>query len=208
MVILIAALALGVAASAYATGTRIVVGSYSMGNWIPFWGPSKSAIRFQTLIDQDQIKYAGDITEVEYYGGYGDGGTFNNFELYLCHTDKFSLDGYFDGNYKGTPVLVASSSAFTIPARIGWFPLKMTKTFAYNDADNLLVEIRWEGRQAQGDPIITCFFGYGRHRIYAWSPKAEVASGGSDLAYFCRLSFGVYPGVRATSLGRVKALFR
>lgn len=195
------------ASSASATGTRVVVGSYSSTNWIPFWGPEKPAIRFQTLIDQDQVKYAGDITEVEYYAYYGYGGTFNNFELYLCHTDRSSLYGYFDTNYKGTPVLVASDSAFKIPARIGWFPLNMTKTFAYNNADNLLVEIRWEGCQANGEPIVVCYFGEGDHRIYAWSPKAEVGNG-SPLAYFCRLSFGIYHGVAATSLGGVKALFR
>jgi hypothetical protein len=206
MVILVAAVTLSVVASASATGTRIVVGSYSSTNWIPFWGQEKPAVRFQTLIDRDQVKYAGDITEVEYYAYYGYGGEFDNFELYLCHTDKSSLLETFDSNYKGAPVLVASSSTFTIPERIGWFPLKMTKTFTYDDADNLLVEIRWQGRRAAGEPIVVCYFGEGAHRVYAWSPTAPRGTN-SSLAYFCRLSFGVYPGVEATSLGGVKALF-
>ena len=205
MVILVAGLTLGVVATASATGTRIVFGSYSAANFIPFWG-ERPGSRFQTLIDQDQLKYAGDINEVEYYA-YGHGGTFNNFEFYLCHTDKSSLLETFDSNYKGTPVLVASSSAFTIPARKDWFPLKMTKTFAYNNVDNLLVEIRWEGHKGQTEFIISCRVPLLDHRVWAYSPTASSGWSG-ETAYLCRLSFGAYPGVRATSLGSVKTLFR
>jgi hypothetical protein len=203
-------LALALAAPAFATGKQVVVGTMSGGNWIPFWGPSYNGMRFQTLIDQNLINYAGTINEVEYYAYYGYGGTFNKYKAILCHTGLSALTTTFASNYKGTPVEVANLASYTIPAAKDWFPLKMTKTFAYNNTDNLVVEIVWDGKEGSptGEPIYTCSFGSGYHRIYAvGQPYAETGSG-STTAYYHRLSFNAYTGVAPTSLGRVKALYQ
>jgi hypothetical protein len=165
-------------------------------------------MRFQTLIDRGVINYAGVINEVEYYAYYGYGGTFNNYKAYLCHTDKSALVATFASNYKGTPVLVASFSAFTIAATKTWLPLKMTGTFTYNNTDNLLVEIVWQGKVGtpRGEPVYSCFFGSGAHRVWANSSTATTGTP-YPLAYYHRLNFGYYTALGPTSLGRVKAMY-
>ncbi len=207
--LVITALALAVACSAFASGKQVTVGTMSGGNWIPFWGTTYNGMRFQTLIDQSQIAYAGTINEVEYYAYYGYGGTFNNFRAYLGHTALSSLTTTFANNYKGSPVLVATASSFTIPASKNWFPLKMTTTFVYNNTDNLIVEVRWQGKAGspRGEPIYSCRFGSGNHRVWAYNDPNASSGSADTLCYHCRLSFNYYTGVEPTSLGRVKAVF-
>jgi hypothetical protein len=207
--LVIAVLALAVASTAFASGKQVTVGTMSGGNWIPFWGPSYNAMRFQTLIDQSQIGYAGTVNEVEYYAYYGYGGEFLKYKVLLGHTALSALTTTFDSNWKGTPTEVANASSFEIAATKDWFPLKLTKTFAYNNSDNFLIEISWDGKTGtpRGEPIYSCTFGSGYHRIYALGSSTATTGSGDTLCYYCRLSFEYYSGVRPTSLGRVKALY-
>jgi hypothetical protein len=204
-------LAFALAVPAFATGKQVTVGTLTTsGNWIPFWGTSYNALRFQTLIDQTEIKYAGTINEVEYYAWHGYTSEFLKYRVLLGHTGLSALTTTFDNNWKGTPVEVANAPSFIIKATVKtWFPLKLTKTFTYNNTDNLVVEISWDGKRiAPGEAVYTCTFGSGYHRIYALGSSTAPTGSGSSLCYYCRLSFNAYVGVSPTSLGRVKALYQ
>lgn len=201
-------LTLAVVSPAFATGKQVICWTQSGGNYIPFWGNSYDGMRFQTLIPKAQINYAGKINQVEYNNSSARAGTFNNYKLYLCHTDKTALLTTFASNYKGTPVKVADLSAFNISGAAGWFPLGMTATtFDYNNTDNLLVEIQWQGDNGQGVPIYRSSIQSSNHRIWAYNNPTAPTGSGDGCPYWTRLSFGAYTGVSPTSLGRVKAMF-
>jgi hypothetical protein len=201
-------LASALGAPAYATGKQIICETPKNGNYIPFHGEIFEGMRFQTLLKQAQIGYAGEINMVEYYNWSGDAGTFDNYKLYLCHTDKKSLWRTFADNYKGTPVKVADLESFTVPSGVGWFELGMTTPFEYNNSDNFLVEIQWLGGNGVSVPITRGTVLATNLRIYAYNNPLAPVGNGDGYPYYTRLSFGAYTGVGSTSLGRVKALFR
>lgn len=206
---LVAALVFGLAGAAFASGKQVVVGTRTSGNYIPFWGNSYNACRFQTLIDQSQINNAGVINEVEFFRYWTTGGdtTFNNFRVFLGHTALSALTTTFASNYKDTPVEVATISAFVIPTAQNWFPFKLSKTWTYNNTDNMIVEVRWSTDSGVGTPVYTCTFGSGIHRVYNMTDPNATTGSGDTQAYHSRLSFSSYTGVTPTSLGRVKAMF-
>jgi len=204
---LVAVLAVGLVGSAFATGRQIEVGSRSGGNWIPFWGTSYNGMRWQHNILQSQISYAGTINEVEFYAYYGRGGTFNAFKFILCHTANTSLSTTFASNYTGTPVTVTDLSAFVIPAVASWFPMRMSRTFTYNNTNHLLMEVQWLGRNATGEPIYT-YSGTGTRRVFAYNDPNASSGSGDYVSYYTRLSFGAYTALEPTSLGRVKSMYR
>jgi hypothetical protein len=207
MLVLIVALALGVAASALASGRRIYCYSAQENNLCPFWGHAYSGMRFQTNVEQSRIRYAGSINEVEYYNYDGASGRYNNYRVYLCHTTRTSLSTTFGVNYYEAPVLVASRSAFTIPGVRGWFPLLMTRRFDYDNVRHLLIEIRWEGDNGVSVPIYTNEPLSGNRRVWAVNDPAAPSGRGDGRAYYTRLNFGYYTALGPTSLGRVKAMF-
>jgi hypothetical protein len=201
--------ALALAAAGHATGHRVVCYTAAGVNLIPFMGSILNGIRFQTLVDEGQINYAGALNDVEFFNYFGYGGRYESYRLYLCHTAKTSLSPTFAENYKGTPVLVANYRSFSVPAAPGWFSLRMTQTYDYNEVDGLLVEIRWQGDDLGDVPVYTGELqGSNNHRV--WAPNDPEAESGTAEAYpyYCRLSFYAYPGLGATSLGRVRALYR
>jgi hypothetical protein len=203
----IVALGLAAAAPTFATGKQIICENPLGANYIPFHGGVFDGMRFQTLLKQAQIDYAGEINMVEYYNRSGNGGTFDNYKLYLCHTEMKSLYRTFADNYKGTPVEVANLSTFTIPSGEGWFKLGMTTTFRYNNGDNFLVEIRWQGGDCSSVAITRGTGTATNLRVFAYNnPEAPIGNG-DGIPYYTRLSFGAYTGVSPTSLGRVKDLF-
>jgi hypothetical protein len=207
VLILVVALTLGVVTSALATGRRIVCYSAQSTNYCPFWGHAYSGMRFQTNIEQSRIKYAGAINEVELYNSAVVSGRYNNYVVYLCHTARLSLSTTFGVNYYAAPVLVASRSSFTIPARRGWFRLLMTRRYTYDNIRHLLIEIRWEGDNGVSVPIYTTNPMTGNRRIWAVNNPTAPTGRGDGRAYYTRLSFNAYTGVAPTSLGRVKALY-
>jgi hypothetical protein len=206
--ILVVALTLGVATSALATGRRIICYSAQSTNLCPFWGAAYSGMRFQTNIEQSRIRYAGAINEVEFYNSTTNSGRYNNYSVYLCHTTRLSLSTTFGVNYYAAPVLVASRTSFTIPARRGWFGLLMTRRYTYDNVRNLLIEIRWEGDNGVNVPIYTTEPMSGNRRIWAVNNPTAPTGRGDGRAYYTRLSFNAYTGVAPTSLGRVKALYQ
>ena len=206
--ILVVALTLGVATSALATGRRIVCYSAQSTNLCPFWGHAYSGMRFQTNIEQGRIRYAGAINEVEFYNYNGANGRYNNYVVHLCHTDRTSLSTTFGVNYYGTPVQVAKWAAFVIPGARGWFGLKMTRRFMYDNVRHLLIEIRWEGDNGVSVPIYATNPLTGNRRIWAVNDPNAPTGRGDGRAYYTRLSFNAYTGLSPTSLGRVKALYK
>ena len=207
MLILIVALTLGVAASALASGRRITCYSPQSNDTLPFWGASYSGMRFQTNIEQSRIRYAGSINEVEYYNFNGALGRYNNYVVYLCHTTRTSLSTTFGVNYYGAPVLVASRTAFTIPGARGWFGLRMTRKYTYDNVRNLLIEIRWEGDNSVSVPIYVNNPLSGNRRVWAFNDPNAPSGRGDGHAYYTRLNFDYHTGVTTTSLGRVRAIF-
>ena len=207
MLILIVALTLGVAASALASGRRITCYSAHASNTIPFWGASYSGMRFQTNIEQARLRYGGYINEVEYYNYGTASGRYNNYRFYLCHTTRTNLSTTFGVNYYGAPVLVASRSAFTIPGARGWFGLRMTRSFNYDNVRNLLIEIRWEGDNGVNVPIYANNPLTGNRRVWAVNNPSAPSGRGDGRPYYTRVSFGYHTAVEPTSLGRVKALY-
>jgi hypothetical protein len=203
-------LTLALVAPAFGTGKQVIVGTRTGGNWIPFWSQTYTAMRFQTLIDKSEINNAGVINEVELFRYWTTGGdvTYNNVRIFLGHTALSALGLTFDSNYKDTPVEVKTTGSLVIPTAQAWFPLKMTKTWTYNNTDNMIVEIRWTGSTPRtGVPLYTCSFGSGIHRVYAYNNANATSGTGDTLAYHSRLSFSYSTAVTPTSLGRVKALF-
>jgi hypothetical protein len=197
------------AAAAHATGRRVTCYTAENGNLIPFLGSILNGIRFQTLVDKEQINYAGALNDVEFFNYFGYAGRYDSYRLYLCHTAKTSLSPTFAENYVGTPVLVGNWRSFPIPAARDWFSLRMMQTYDYNNVDGLLVEVRWLGDDLGDVPVyVGRPQGSDNHRVWAANdPEAE--SGSADAyPYYCRLSFGAYGGVATTSLGRVRALYR
>jgi hypothetical protein len=207
VLLLVAAVALGAAAPAFATGRRIVCYSASATTFCPFWGESYSGMRFQTNVEQSRIRYAGQITEVEFYNYSTTSARFNNYIVHLCHTDRDSLSPIFGVNYYGTPVQVVSLSAYTIPAARGWFGLRMNRRFTYDNVRNLLIEIRWEGDSNVNLPIYMSDQVTGNRRIWAVNNPNAYSGIGDSCAYYLRLNFGIFTGAAPTSLGRVKAMF-
>jgi hypothetical protein len=193
------------ATQAGATGKVVVLGTHVSGNVIPWWGGSYDSCRFQCLWLQSEVGTAGYINAVEFEKSDTTSGTYNNVRVWLCHSTKTQLEATFDNNYSGTPVQVRSGGDLVFSgsgyADIGIDPNK----FNYNNSDNLLLEIRWNGDSGTNVPCWRS--GAATGRVYAWDHNAT--SGSVQVTGQCvRVHIGTMTGVAPTSLGRVKALYR
>lgn len=205
MILLLAVAVLG--PSAIASGKQVTVDNGSSVNLIP-WYPAYFAegCRCQMLFDRAKINYAGTINEFELQKGSASTASVTNVKFYLCHTNLNALTSNFQNNYGGnTPVLVASYANYTVPARTGFYPVPMTRAFAYNNRDNLIFEVTFD--KITGS---SCGLVHGTitaYRCWARSPTATTGTP-SNVAYNARISFSYYSAVTPASLGRVKSLFR
>ncbi len=139
--------------SMHADTTEVVIGTPYIGNFIPFWGQSYDACRFQVLFLQTEINTPGKIIEFALQPSDNSVGVYNNFRFYLCHTTVSQLSTVFDDNYAGnTPQLQIDSPSFTVGGSANnW--LEWPVNFEYNNTANLLVEIRWNGDNGVGVPM-------------------------------------------------------
>jgi hypothetical protein len=207
--VLTAALVLALfAAPAGATGKVVTIGAYAANNYIPWWGSSYNSMRFQCLWLKSDINYAGFINKIEWNRGtYTSTGSFLQTRVWLCHTTKTALEATFANNYTGkTPVAVKTSSTYVLPGGPGYVDMPITpNTFNYNNSDNLLMEIRWNGDSGTGCP---CWRSPDRsRRVYATNHNASSGSVQANAQHI-RLTIGTMTGVQPTSLGRVKSLFQ
>ncbi|UCH78014.1 MAG: hypothetical protein JSU81_09870 [Candidatus Coatesbacteria bacterium] len=207
--LLTAALVLAVfAAPAGATGKVVTIGAYAANNYIPWWGSSYNSMRFQCLWMQSDINYAGYINKIEWNRGtYTTSGLYREVRVWLCHTTKTALEATFNNNYTGnTPVLVRASGNYTLPGGPNYVDMPITPNrFNYNNTNNLLMEIRWNGDGGVGNP---CWRSPDRsRRVYATDHNASSGSVQGNAQHI-RLTIGTMTGVQPTSLGRVKSLFQ
>ncbi len=201
---LVAASAL--APAAHASGKVVVVGARAARHVVPWRGASGNSMRFQCLWFQQNINYAGNVNRVEFDKVYADGGRFNSVRVWLCRTRKTALESTFANNYTGfTPVQVLNMRS-TAVSGAGWFDLRITAgRFNYNNRNNLLMEIRWDGDD--GSDVRCWRSGQPYSRCYAFNHNASqgtVYNNGQRI----RLTIGTMVGLEPTSLGRVKTLFR
>jgi hypothetical protein len=201
---LVAASAL--APAAHASGKVVVVGPRVTGHVVPWRGGSGDSMRFQCLWRQSDINYAGHVNRVEFDKTDVAGGRFNSVRVWLCHTRKTALETTFANNYTGfTPVLVLNMRSVTL-SETGWFDLGITANqFNYNNRNNLLMEVRWDGDD--GHDVRCWRSGQPYSRCYAFNHNASqgtVYNNGQRI----RLTIGTMVGAAPTSLGRVKTLFR
>ena len=133
--------------------TEVIIGAPTNGNYIPFWGSVHDAMRFQVLFLQSEINTLGDIVTFSWNPSTSDMGTFNNVRVYMCHTSATQLVSTFDNNYTGnTPVELINVPSMLVggPADQWW---DWDVYFPYNNVDNLLVEVRWNGDAGLGIPM-------------------------------------------------------
>ena len=161
-------------------------------------------MRSQDLVLSTDAVPAGTVVKWEWYASASvSAGTFNNFSLKLCHTNKTALTTDFTGNYGGnTPVQVYYKSSEYIAATPNtWFGFAFTTGFDYNGKDNLIVEVEWSGDSGGYDynywsaATARCMYKYNSYaaRVYHY-------------LHYMRITTGAL-GVAPTSLGRVKALY-
>jgi hypothetical protein len=193
-------------AAAEDSGKVVTIGTHASGNVIPWWGASYNSCRFQCLWLKSTINYAGYINVVEFEKSSTASGTYNDVRVWLCHSTKTQLEATFDNNYTGkTPVQVRTGGNLTFSGS-GYFDIGITPDkFNYNNSDNLLMEIRWNGDSGTN---IACYRSNDTTgRVYAWDHNAR--SGSLQITGQCiRLHIGTMTGVQPASLGRVKSLFR
>jgi hypothetical protein len=206
-VIVLTVLALAAAAApAAASGKVVVIGDRAAGNNVPWRGTGYDALRFQCLWRQGDIAYAGYVNGVEFEKTTAATGRFNNVRAWLCHTSKTTLERTFANNYTGnTPRAVLNMRSVTVGGT-GWFDLGIQPArFNYNNRDNLLLELRWNGDNGVSVP---CWRSSRRNsRCYAPNHTASegtVFNNGQRI----RLTIGTMTGVAPTSLGRLRALYR
>jgi hypothetical protein len=207
LIILLTALT-AFAGAAGATGVQVTVDNGSTQNLFPWWPMAfPSGCRFQMLFDREAINYAGAVNEFELQKSTAATSTYAGAKFYLCHTGLSALTTNFQNNYGGnTPALVASFSSYNLPPRSGFYPVPMATTFAYNNVDNLILEITYESSSGAGAGLY-CGSMSTPHRCFGRTSSAETGTV-DNWGYNARLSFSHYPGVAPASLGRVKALFK
>jgi hypothetical protein len=161
------------------------------------------------LVLKSELNFAGPVTRVAYesYDTYA-AGYFYEFEMRLCHTPLAALTTNFSANYGGhTPTLVATLNPLTVNARKDeWFGVACTTPFAYNNRDNLIVEVRWR------NPSLTTkveVWGYvaTSNRLLIHKEYGATEGQLSPKTDRLRITFSGAP-VTPTSLGRIKMLLR
>ena len=155
--------------------TEVIIGTPYTGNYIPFWGSSWNACRTQILFLQSEINYAGDIVTFSWRPSTSVTGSFDNFRVYMCHTSATQLSTVFADNYTGnTPVEVMNVPTMVAggPADQWW---DWSVNFPYNNVDNLLVEVRWNGDNGIGVPMYRTTEAVDR-RAYVGDDTASVGS--------------------------------
>jgi hypothetical protein len=207
-------LALVIAASAPAVAEVHTVGGGApdIGNTYPFYG-SSPGFRWQTMWFQSELGEAGPVTKIEWqtWTTAGVGGKYSDCDILLCHTGFSTLTATFALNYGGKTPVNVYNDIYTLPSSspLQWVTIVEPSNFTYNNTDNLLMEISWQG----GSGVPNYFWTRTRGsnfpgRVYNTSSKTAVSGTlNSSYHHYGRITIG-YVGVAATSFGRVKALFR
>jgi len=153
------------------------------GNAIPFFGGIWDAMRFQTLYLQSEIDQAGYLDKIYFQKLDSSAGTFNNFRIYLCHTSLSNIGTNFANNCIDAPVEVMNVPSIHISGNAGdWFEFNIGQDFTYNNTDNLIVEIRWNGDDGNNIPLRSSFTGEINWRLFTNNDSS--ANGNRDVTAY------------------------
>jgi hypothetical protein len=191
---------------ATASGKVVVLEARVTSDAEPWGGAAADAMRFQCLWLQRDINYAGHVNKVEFESFGATTGNFYDCRILLCHTNVNSLVPTFASNYGGnTPVQVHPRMTRSMGG-VGWISAQIFPgVFNYNNRDNLLMEIVWNGDSGRD---VICSVGRGiARRCFAYNHQSPAGRVSND-SQRVRLTIETYTGVAPTSLGRVKTLFR
>jgi len=172
-------------------------------------------VRIQDLVLQTDAVPAGSITKLEWHAnGSIVGGTYKDFRIKLCHTSLSALTNTFQTNYGGnTPVRVFyRSSHYVNPPAESWFGWPFDTAFAYNGTHNFIIEVWWEEDEgeAAAPTYITKIMSRGLYSSIRYGvPQNGYPNQGEMMNYLHHMRLTIEEiGVEATSLGRLKTLYR
>jgi hypothetical protein len=209
-------LALVVAASTVAVaGVHIVGGGTpNTANTFP-WG-NRPGMRWQTMWFKSELNEAGLVSKIEwqiYASIPGAGGVYSSCDILLCNTTVSALTSTYASNYgTATPVNVFTGTYRLAASPVNaWVTIVSPTNFTYTNTGNLLMEVSWSSATGGSN-----FFKYrstgSSHpgRVYNTSSGAKTATTGTlHRTYHQYGRITITPtAVEATSLGRVKSLFR
>jgi hypothetical protein len=141
-------------------------------------------------------------------------GTYKDFRIKFCHTSLTEITDTFQTNYGGnTPVRVFFRSSFYIkPPAESWFGWAFDAPFAYNGRDNFIIEVWWEEDEGEGKvpTYITKIMRRGLYSSIRYGrPQNGYPNAGELMNYLHHMRLTLEDvGVEATSLGRLKTLYR
>jgi hypothetical protein len=210
-------LALALLATTAGAGVHEVGGPGVGGETFPFWACNTRypEMRWQTIWYAEEIVEAGPVTKIEwpsYSRSYTEGGTFSGCKVLLCHTPNARVTSAFDWNYgPNTPVEVFEGVKVlpALPPNT-WFTIVEPVNFTYNGRDHLLIEVSWVASKDGGTNYFQRAVSWEKKlpgRVWAGSATAPYGYYSLNFVRTARLTLDT-EGVAATSLGRVKAVYR
>jgi len=190
---------------------HIVGGTSNTWSEIPWYGYSYTAGRFQCCWYQSEIKESGKINKISFQFHSYNGTppcTFTNVDMLLCHTSVSTLGSNFVANYGGNTPVNVFKGEWTLSANLkpGDWVIQCRPNFTYNNKDNLLFEISWEGWTSA---LSGCFWRSDTGqpgRVWATSKTASngtVYAGQGQIAYILINLISIEP----ESLGNIRTLF-
>jgi hypothetical protein len=155
------------------------------------------------------LNVAGDVTRVDWNASAAvSGAGFGDVEITLCETSLAELTTSFAGNYAGhTPALIYSNSWLVVnTSGDQWFGFDCGRPFTYGGAKNLIVEMRWRRDNETTVPS----WHFDTKPAFRNCAVGTYAAEQGKLGTWCSRHRFTYTAaaVNASSLGRVKALFR
>ena len=207
-------LALIIATSTLAAAAVHIVGggTPNSNNTFPFWG-TYPAFRWQTMWFKSELNEPGPVTKIEWMTWNATrGGSYSNCDILLCHTGVSAITTNFATNYGGkTPVNVYTGtytlSSYPVDT---WVTIVSPTNFTYNNTDNLLMEVSWQGGSGSTNSMKVRTSGAGPYPGRIWNTSSKTATTGSiqpSYHHYARITIGAIPGFAPTSLGRIKGLY-
>jgi len=183
-------LVVAVTGACLADTTWVSVGAPYTQNAIPFWGASYDAMRFQTLYMQSDINQAGTIVAFCLYSTEDAPMYFYDVRVKLCHTSVTELGTEFAANYGGnSPKTIMDADSLLVGTGTNGTWYYFPADFNYNNADNLVLEIAWQGDQGSTVRFWRNSNGANR-RLYAYNDdEAQYGTVDNVMAYHARLGF-------------------
>jgi hypothetical protein len=194
-------------AEAGATGAVVELESRVTGNRVPWRGGAGDALRFQCLWLQSDINAAGYVNRIDFYFSSGSvPASFYNCRVLLCHSSNAELESTFADNYTGNTPVEVFNGTMTLDGAT-WLDIRITPgLFDYNNTDNLLMEISWDGDSGNN---VYCYQSNGAYRrLYSFDSSTAAEGTPQAESQYIRLHIGTLPGVSPTSLGRVRAIYK